>query len=178
MPAGTACSWSRAEEFRQLPKGAMNPGEYRRVAHGRTPALRGAKRTHELAESGKVVGLVRHYEVLVVQPERVSQELAHLRVAMTDLHVLVHNPLPRLFVEEVPLSRFREWVYDQVAGSVAAEKRLFLRSRLLHVLRGLDQADETLRDAHPGAHSAAEPGCRRQLERIKRRCQAPQQQVD
>ena len=146
----------------------MDAGEDRRIADRRAPALGGTKSAHELAERGQVVGLVSNHEVLVVDAERVGQQLAHLRVTVADLHVLVHHALPGVLVGQVPISRLREGIHDQVARTLAAEQRLLLRRGLLHVLRRLDQSKEALPHGKPGPHAAAQGGSRRFLERLER----------
>src|SRR6266851_3469962 len=148
LKAKPRSSWgissSRAEQFRHLAEPPMDAREDGRVAHGRAPALSGSERPDELTESREIVRLVSDHKVLIVQAERVGQQLADLRVLVADLHVLVHHALPRFLVEQVPVGRLRERIDDQIPRSFAAEQRLLLRRWLLHVLRRLDQAEEAL----------------------------------
>ena len=47
-------------------------------------------------ERRQVVGLVGDHEVLVVDPERIGEQLADLRVVVAHAHVLVHRSLADL----------------------------------------------------------------------------------
>src|SRR4030081_1442356 len=138
----------RAKQLGDLLDRPVDPGENRRVANGRSTAFRPTQLANQLAEPGKVVGLVGDEEVHVVETKAVGQQLAHLWVAVSHLHVPVHDSLPLLAIEQVPIRAFREWIDDEIARPVTAEKRLLLRRRLLHVLRRLDHTEEALPDPH------------------------------
>src|SRR5713101_568725 len=170
---GECLSRSRAKQLSQPAKRPMDTRQDRRVADGRAPAFGGTKGAYELAKCGEVVCFVSDDEILVIQAERVGQQLAYLRVPVADLHVLVHDALPGLLVEQIPISRLRERINDQIPRPLAAEQGLLLWRRLLHILGGLDQPQEALRHAHPRPHSAAQGGGRRFFEGLQRGGKAP-----
>src|SRR5712692_6632806 len=156
----------------------MDAGEDRRVANRRPPAFRSAELAHQLAESREVVGLIRDQEIHVIDAEGVGQQLADLLVAMSHLHVLVHHLLPSLLVEEIPVGALGERIHDQVLRAFAAEERLLLGRRALHVLRRPDDAQKALAWRHPRPHTGPEQVCVLCLERFERGAKTPEQQVD
>src|SRR5258708_954905 len=85
--------------------------------------------------------------------ERIREQLANLLVAVSDLHVLVHHPLPLILRNEVPIGALGEGIDDEIASPLAAEQRLLLRGGPLDVLRGGDQPEEAVPDAHPRPHA-------------------------
>ena len=51
-----------------------------------------------------------------------GEQLPYLRELVTHLHVAVHDALPDLLAEEVPLGGLRERVDDEVARALALEE--------------------------------------------------------
>src|SRR2546421_10026155 len=97
---------------------------------------------------------------------------------MPDLHVLVHDPLPFLLAEQVPVGAFGEGVHDQVLRALSAEERLLLLSWTLDVLGRPNDAEEAVTWRHPCAHPSPHPGRDLFLERLDAGCKAPEHEVD
>ena len=130
---------------------------------------------HQVEEVGRVVGVERHDELLVVEAERVGGVDLDRPVAAAGLDVAAHDPHPLLAGQAVPLALLPHRVDDQVLalGPLARGQRL----ALVGVDRLLGHRQVRVRDLRP----AHQPGLVEQhvelVDRVERVGDHPQHQV-
>src|SRR5216683_1005637 len=99
---------SADHELEGLINRTSNTGKSRSIskrvaARGRLPQLH-----HQIEEVSRRIGFEGDYEFLIIKTKRITGVDLDRWIAMTELNVFVHHPLPRRFGQRIPFARFHE----------------------------------------------------------------------